>query len=144
MSSISGSESEKEDNLDMMATGQGKILLKNSSNEVFSIYRCLIFNKKEEITDNNLQERLQTVATSAKWCILMLGGGHFAGAIFYKGIALFHKTFHYYTVRASQGGGQSGRDNKVGGFVQSKSAGSSLRRYNEQVLIQVNMFKNSH
>lgn len=104
---------------------------------MFSLYKCLLFNKKEEIIDTILQQRLQALAKSDKWCILMLGGGHFAGAIFHKDIAILHKTFHCYTVRAGQGGGQSGRDNKSGGSMQPKSAGASLRRYNEQSLIQV-------
>lgn len=46
-----------------------------------------------------------------------------------------HKTFHCYTVRAKQGGGQSARDAKGGNAP--KSAGASLRRYNEQALVQV-------
>lgn len=64
----------------------------------------------------------------------MLGGGHFAGAVFEGDKIVLHKTFHCYTVRARQGGSQSSKDNKSGG---SKSAGASLRRYNEQSLIQV-------
>lgn len=45
-----------------------------------------------------------------------------------------HKTFHCYTVRAKQGGAQGSRDNRSGSNI--KSAGASLRRYNEQALIQ--------
>lgn len=67
----------------------------------------------------------------------MLGGGHFAGAVFQGDEAILHKTFHCYTVRAGQGGSQSSRDSKSGGS-QPKSAGASLRRYNEQALVQVN------
>lgn len=66
----------------------------------------------------------------------MLGGGHFAGAVFNGQDPILHKTFHCYTVRAGQGGSQSSRDNKSGGS-QPKSAGASLRRYNEQALLQV-------
>jgi hypothetical protein len=47
-----------------------------------------------------------------------------------------HKTFHSYTVRARQGGNQSSRDGRSGGS-HPKSAGASLRRYNEAALIQV-------
>lgn len=68
----------------------------------------------------------------------MLGGGHFAGAIFHGQDPILHKTFHCYTVRAGQGGSQSSRDNKSGGS-QPKSAGASLRRYNEQALVQVGL-----
>ena len=46
-----------------------------------------------------------------------------------------HKTFHSYTVRSKQGNIQSIRDNKSGHH--HKSAGASLRRYNEQSLAQV-------
>lgn len=49
---------------------------------------------------------------------------------------LVHKTFHCYTVRSSQGGTQSSRDGRSGGS-HPKSAGASLRRYNEAALIQV-------
>ncbi|KAF6197839.1 hypothetical protein GE061_008809 [Apolygus lucorum] len=49
------------------------------------------------------------------------------------GEAILHKTFHSYTVRKAQGGSQSTKDNKG---THSKSAGSSLRRYNEQSLAQ--------
>lgn len=65
----------------------------------------------------------------------MLGGGHFAGAVFDGNDVIVHKTFHCYTVRAGQGGSQSSRDNKSGGS-HPKSAGASLRRYNEQALVQ--------
>merc|ERR1711935_365759 len=73
--------------------------------------------------------------TTLKWAVFMLGGGHFAGAIFDNGIAILHKTFHCYTVRAKQGGSQGAADNKSGGS-HPKSAGASLRRYNEQSLVQ--------
>ena len=51
------------------------------------------------------------------------------------GKALVHKTFHSYTVRAKQGSSQSSRDGRQQGHP--KSAGASLRRYNEALLIQV-------
>jgi hypothetical protein len=53
---------------------------------------------------------------------------------------LMHKTFHCYTVRACQGGTQSSRDGRSGGS-HPRSAGASLRRYNEAALIQVLIFK---
>ena len=65
-----------------------------------------------------------------KWAIILLGGGHFAGAIFEGPTAVAHKTFHCYTVRAKQGGSQSAADNKSG-TSHPKSAGASLRRYNQ-------------
>lgn len=66
----------------------------------------------------------------------MLGGGHFAGAIFNGAEPVLHKTFHSYTVRQGQGGSQSSRDNK-NATSQPKSAGASLRRYNETTFLQV-------
>ena len=44
-----------------------------------------------------------------------------------------HKTFHSYTVRAKQGFAQSSRT----ATNHAKSAGASLRRYNEASLLQV-------
>ena len=46
-----------------------------------------------------------------------------------------HKTFHRYVVRAKRGTCQSSHDSK-GGHA-PKSAGASLRRYNEAALTQV-------
>lgn len=48
--------------------------------------------------------------------------------------AIVHKTFHSYTVRAKQGGSQSTQDRSKGGC---KSAGASLRRYNEASQLKV-------
>ncbi|CAK7232262.1 hypothetical protein SCUCBS95973_008202 [Sporothrix curviconia] len=77
----------------------------------------------------------------------MIGGGHFAAMVIAlaprKGRAgtvpmnreatvLAHKTFHRYTTRRKQGGSQSANDNAKG---TAHSAGSSLRRYNEQALV---------
>ncbi|KAI8804680.1 hypothetical protein BJ742DRAFT_441568 [Cladochytrium replicatum] len=79
----------------------------------------------------------QTAPASAKtkvlWTIIMVGSGHFAGAVFdckTEG-ALVHKTFHRYTTRRKQGGAQSSNDQSNG---KAKSAGADLRRYNEQAL----------
>ncbi|EFA08600.1 tRNA endonuclease ANKZF1 [Tribolium castaneum] len=136
ISSISGSDSEKDDNLDSFATAQGKIFLQNEQGTVFSIYACLLYRKKEELQNQVLKTRLKECCVSnRKWAVLMLGGGHFAGAVFDNDQVVVHKTFHCYTVRAGQGGAQSSRDAKSGGSG-PKSAGASLRRYNEQALVQ--------
>lgn len=83
--------------------------------------------------------------------LLMIGGGHFAGAVVAhqrtksKGnpknqkesmeaqrvVVLHLKTFHRYTTRRKQGGSQSASDNARG---KANSAGSSIRRYNEEAL----------
>lgn len=54
---------------------------------------------------------------------------------------LHHKTFHSYTVRAKQGGSQSNKDNKSGGGSHCKSAGASLRRYNEAAFAEVKLLR---
>jgi hypothetical protein len=46
VSSISGSDSEVEDTLDTYATAQGKIFLQNDEGKVFSMYACLLYDKK--------------------------------------------------------------------------------------------------
>jgi len=50
-----------------------------------------------------------------------------------EAVVLAHKTFHRYTTRRKQGGSQSANDNAKGA---AHSAGSSLRRYNEQALVE--------
>lgn len=122
--------------------------------DVFGIYKAL-FNNKEltnpQLAVNNWNEvNDQSSSISA---LFMVGGGHFAGAIVshqrrnVKGnarkqnesfreqavIMLEHKTFHRYTTRRKQGGSQSAMDNANG---KANSAGSTLRRYNEEALKQ--------
>lgn len=78
--------------------------------------------------------------------LCMIGGGHFAamvvslaprlskhqtGPLNREATVLAHKTFHRYTTRQKQGGSQSAHDNAKGN---AHSAGSSIRRYNEQAL----------
>ena len=78
----------------------------------------------------------------------MIGGGHFAAMIVSltpkvskhstgfdqrQANVIAHKTFHRYTTRRKQGGGQSANDAAKGA---AHSAGSSLRRYNEVALEQ--------
>ncbi|TVY71349.1 VMS1-like protein, partial [Lachnellula suecica] len=79
--------------------------------------------------------------------LCMIGGGHFAamivsltpkqtkssatGPLSREATVLAHKTFHRYTTRRKQGGAQSANDAAKGA---AHSAGSSLRRYNEQAL----------
>lgn len=80
--------------------------------------------------------------------LCMIGGGHFAamivslvpkiksstgGPMSKEATVLAHKTFHRYTTRRKQGGSQSANDNAKGA---AHSAGSTLRRYNEQALTE--------
>ncbi len=80
--------------------------------------------------------------------LCMIGGGHFAamvvclapkqskhgslGPLNREAVVLAHKTFHRYTTRRKQGGSQSANDNAKGA---AHSAGASIRRYNEQALV---------
>lgn len=91
---------------------------------------------------------LPSTMTSPSIFMCMVGGGHFAGMIVSlapklvkqgsgseqrQAIVLAHKTFHRYTTRRKQGGGQAANDAAKGA---AHSAGSSLRRYNEAALEQ--------
>ncbi|KAI9321616.1 hypothetical protein BX666DRAFT_1874823 [Dichotomocladium elegans] len=87
------------------------------------------------------------------WTIIMVSGGHFAGAVIdvnksikeKSGLDLqqvkmiAHKTIHRYTnpdatiARRKQGGSQSANDNAKGA---ANSAGAQIRRYNEAMLQQ--------
>uniref|UniRef100_A0A8D9DWN0 Ankyrin repeat and zinc finger domain-containing protein 1 n=1 Tax=Cacopsylla melanoneura TaxID=428564 RepID=A0A8D9DWN0_9HEMI len=136
VSSISGSDNEDEEveTLGFQLHRQAKILFENSKGQVISMFRCLLYDKKEtQPTDTEIISLAQTSVEEAHWFILMLSGGHFAAAVFKNGEPVLHKTFHCYTVRAKQGGSQSTKDNKGN---HPKSAGASLRRYNETALVQ--------
>ncbi|KAK0159020.1 hypothetical protein PV328_009952 [Microctonus aethiopoides] len=119
-----------------VASRHSKVFFENEDKNIFSIYRCLLHNKKEipEI-DNEIIAQALASGNNTMWTIIMLGGGHFAAAVFKDGEAIAHKTFHSYTVRAKQGSSQSSRDNRLSGG-HCKSAGASLRRYNEITLLQ--------
>ena len=91
---------------------------------------------------------LPSTMTSPQIFLCMIGGGHFAGMVVSlapklakqttgieqrQAVVVAHKTFHRYTTRRKQGGGQSANDSAKGA---AHSAGSSLRRYNEVALEQ--------
>ncbi|KAG1653323.1 WD repeat-containing protein 81 [Nymphon striatum] len=112
-----------------------KLYFKNSTGDILSIQRCLLHGKHDiPECETDLVSRVKCIYDNLKWAIILIGGGHFAAGIFNKDIILNHKTFHRYTVRAKQGSSQNQRDMKNGGS-HSKSAGASLRRYNEASLI---------
>ncbi|KAJ8667303.1 hypothetical protein QAD02_008965 [Eretmocerus hayati] len=140
---VSSDEEDNEDDSDnkddiLLSIGarHSKVFFENDEGNIFSIYRCLLHSKKEvpEI-DNELIAQALDSGKKSSWTILMVGGGHFAGGVFYDGNAVVHKTFHCYTVRAKQGSSQSSRDNR-NASSHPKSAGASIRRYNEASLIQ--------
>lgn len=120
--------------------------------KAFGVYKSF-FPEKDLLTDpkSTILSYSKKPINSKYLALFMIGGGHFAGAIIshvrknIKGNAntkeskqeqavevMDSKTFHRYTVRRKQGGSQSASDNARG---KANSAGSSIRRYNEQALI---------
>ncbi|XP_045116056.1 ankyrin repeat and zinc finger domain-containing protein 1-like isoform X4 [Portunus trituberculatus] len=81
--------------------------------------------------EQDVIQRAMSAPRKKNWAIVLLGGGHFAAAIYRGKEVIIHKTFHNYTVRAKQGGSQGTKDSQSG-TVHPKSSGASLRRYNEQ------------
>ena len=109
----------------------------SQTDTVFSVAKCLLLDPRarDPPAEADLVRLMEAAPRRLTWAVLMLGGGHFAGAVFRGGAAVAHKTFHAYTVRAKQGGSQGAADNKSGSS-HPKSAGASLRRYNEMSLMQ--------
>uniref|UniRef100_A0A8C5J7T1 Ankyrin repeat and zinc finger peptidyl tRNA hydrolase 1 n=1 Tax=Junco hyemalis TaxID=40217 RepID=A0A8C5J7T1_JUNHY len=150
VSSISGSDSDSSDVSSesellpsVSDTGQTpqiprshKVLLRNAKGQLISAYRCVLLTGKGDIEEPlELTASLQSLSASTCWVVLMMGGGHFAGAVF-RGLQVQeHKTFHRYTVRARRGTAQGLRDAQTPGSA-PRSAGASLRRYNEAALLK--------
>ncbi|KAF8075073.1 hypothetical protein FPV67DRAFT_1475904 [Lyophyllum atratum] len=120
------------------------------------VYKALYSDPKDESAYlSELKDMQHSQEEGRTWAMFMVAGGHFAGAVVRvsrpaedeaeatKGNrkkaqkpkpdteVLRHKTFHRYTTRRKQGGGQSANDNAKGA---AKSAGAQLRRYGEQSL----------
>ncbi|XP_023193007.1 ankyrin repeat and zinc finger domain-containing protein 1 isoform X2 [Xiphophorus maculatus] len=158
LSSISGSESDSDEE-DMESDGRGtgsnitgtdnessaepnattgrlnsKVVFQNAAGEYLSIYRCALMGKADS-DEHDVVSSLNTVNQKTVWVILMTGGGHFAGAVFEGKQVLDHKTFHRYTVRAKRGTAQGLRDSQNRSHM-ARSAGATLRRYNEAALVK--------
>ncbi|XP_048809255.1 ankyrin repeat and zinc finger domain-containing protein 1 isoform X1 [Lagopus muta] len=113
-----------------------KVLLRNARGQFISAYRCILSTGKGGSKEPmELITSLQSLNASTCWVVLMMGGGHFAGAVFRGSQVQEHKTFHRYTVRARRGTAQSLRDGQTPGSA-PRSAGASLRRYNEAALLK--------
>ncbi|KAJ7405261.1 ankyrin repeat and zinc finger domain-containing protein 1 isoform X1 [Willisornis vidua] len=125
VSSISGSDSEGSD-----ASSESELLLSASGKP--GIPRSHKGDIEEPV---KLTASLQSLSMSTCWVVLMMGGGHFAGAVFRGPQVQEHKTFHRYTVRARRGTSQGLRDAQTPGSA-PRSAGASLRRYNEAALLK--------
>ncbi|ETE70721.1 Ankyrin repeat and zinc finger domain-containing protein 1 [Ophiophagus hannah] len=137
----SNSESESQSCLNGERKGTGycnprsqRILFKNSEAQLISVFRCrLLYLQGSFEEPADLVASLQRQNPRISWVILMAGGGHFAGAVFRGNEILAHKTFHRYTVRARRGTAQGMRDAQG---TMPKSAGASIRRYNEAALLK--------
>ncbi|KAG7204038.1 hypothetical protein KM043_001897 [Ampulex compressa] len=116
-----------------IASRHSKVFFENDDGNIFSIYRCLLHSKKEiPAVDNEMIAQALDSGKKTMWTVIMVGGGHFAAAVFQDGEPIVHKTFHSYTVRAKQGFTQSSRTTNN----HAKSAGTNLRRYNIASLTQ--------
>ncbi|XP_003406101.1 tRNA endonuclease ANKZF1 [Loxodonta africana] len=148
LSSISGSEdsdSASEEDLQIVDEERAKfekpnqprgfhphqVLFRNAQGQFLSAYRCILGPRQVPPEEAGLL--LQNLQSGGpRYCVvLMAAAGHFAGAIFQGREVVAHKTFHRYTVRAKRGTAQGLQDARGGA---SRSAGASLRRYNEATL----------
>nr|XP_032517484.1 ankyrin repeat and zinc finger domain-containing protein 1-like isoform X2 [Danaus plexippus plexippus] len=145
-SSVSGSDSETDErsknpdsDLFAAATRHCKAFFTNHKGQVFCIYRCILHHKKEQLSTDGegvaWVERCQRLALPGfqRWAVLMVSGGHFAGAIFAGSAVVLHKTMHSYVTRRGQGQGQLNRDQHGNA---PRSAGASLRRYNQAQFLE--------
>uniref|UniRef100_A0A1A8JXX2 Ankyrin repeat and zinc finger domain containing 1 n=1 Tax=Nothobranchius kuhntae TaxID=321403 RepID=A0A1A8JXX2_NOTKU len=152
LSSISGSESDSEeedfacksgetrnnvvgtDDESSAMTGRlsSKVVFQNSAGAYLMVYQAALMGKTKEEVDAVFA--MKSISQKTVWVILVTGGGHFAGAVFEGKEVLHHKTFHRYTVRAKRGTTQGLRDSQS--RVTAKSAGATLRRYNEAALVK--------
>nr|CCA22720.1 conserved hypothetical protein [Albugo laibachii Nc14] len=96
---------------------------------VHKIYKTLLTPPKAKVCYKD--SLIQLCSSEWKWAVFLLRSGRFAGAIFQRNFALVHKTFQRYTTRRKQGGSQTAHDASGN---RSKSAGATLRRYNESAL----------
>ncbi|XP_077303983.1 tRNA endonuclease ANKZF1 isoform X1 [Lithobates pipiens] len=150
VSSISGSDSESSDEEDSRTSLESslessldlghpnrsqRVLFRNGQGKLLSVYRCVLgVTKDMEVSPEQLLSCVKCLQDQPTVVILMAGGGHFAGTVF-KGKEVFkHKTFHRYTVRAKRGTSQSLHDSQNRSHM-AKSAGASLRRYNQAALM---------
>lgn len=155
LSSISGSDSESDDDMEPVSLKRDdsidlseditnctasslffgkhplKCFFQSEEGSLFALYRNVVSNTQKSDADSS--NEIFGLASDI-WIYLMFSTGHFAGAVYERNKIIAHKTFHRYTVRAKRGTAQSLQDKKQGHT--SKSAGASIRRYNEAALTQ--------
>lgn len=131
-SSASSSGASDVGDVDDVYTTAEPVVEYSDGKSVFKVYKNILPRFNDESFDpfTSLDE---IRASKFKWAVFLLRSGRFAGAIFEKEKAICHKTFQRYTVRRKQGGSQSASDASGG---KAKSAGATLRRYNEAALKQ--------
>uniref|UniRef100_A0A915AXI8 Ankyrin repeat and zinc finger domain-containing protein 1 n=2 Tax=Parascaris univalens TaxID=6257 RepID=A0A915AXI8_PARUN len=118
---LSEVQSESDDEEQLLPAGVHEYFV--HSERVFSIYSCIL--------PNGERPSGSLFAKALDCAIFLLTGGHFTGGVFRDGHLIVHKSYHRYTVRAKQGGTQSAADARG---KKAKSAGATLRRYNEERL----------
>lgn len=154
---VAQDEEEDDSIVSHLATKSPYVLFKSNllpNDKCFGVFKALFTVKELETPLEALKSwKTNDNSLSKKSALLMIGGGHFAGAIInhkprstkgnqvkpgdsilVQGVdVVVSKSFHRYTVRKKQGGSQSASDNARG---KANSAGSSLRRQNEAALAQ--------
>ncbi|OUM61359.1 hypothetical protein PIROE2DRAFT_62561 [Piromyces sp. E2] len=123
------------------------VALEMDFSKVLLVYKSVLYFQQTRgeisISEKEIMERLHALQKSNwegkpfYWTIILLSSGHFAGGVVdcSTGRMVVKKTFHRYTTRRKQGGSQASNDNAKG---KAKSAGANLRRYNEQMIEQMN------
>lgn len=131
-------DSDDEDADGIRVDSQVKFLLKDQS---YTLQRTLLFDSKQEyksgkVTLPMIKHFIHKAATS-KWAFFLIRSGRVYAAMFdlgkSEGELVLQKSFKRYTERRKQGGSQMLRDKS--GKV-ANSAGSQLRRANEQALLK--------
>ncbi|KFR04468.1 Ankyrin repeat and zinc finger domain-containing protein 1, partial [Opisthocomus hoazin] len=154
VSSISGSDSESSDASsesevppsasDSTGTPQvprsHKVLLRNATGQLISAYRCVLGTGKARVFVSQgaseepaeLTASLQSLCASTCWVVLMMGGGHFAGAVF-RGCAASEVLVFRPPGQAT--GPLEPQEEQLTCSPRG-GAGAALRRYNEAALLK--------
>eukprot|EP00946_MAST-07B_sp_MAST-7B-sp1_P003238 g3238.t1 len=106
-------------------------LIRNADDAAMVIWSRAVPDKLVKDSCASCRSRISsTIARSKfKWVVICIASGRFAAGVFHRGVLVDHKTMSRYTTRRKQGGSQDANDTSGGG--KAKSAGATLRRYNE-------------